>query len=94
MTNSEAIGPASLSISTATSAFMNFLPSFTDVRRAAPDDEGMMKDLRLGQIAATAVALGTGIIVSYMSGSPVPALVSAIMCALLVWCYQNARRAD
>lgn len=93
MPKPEALGPASISIGTATSAFMGFLPSFTEVRRSSPDDVGMQKDLRLGQIAATAVAVGTGIIVSYMSGSSVPVVVSILMSVLLIWCYQNARKA-
>lgn len=93
MPNPEALGPASISIGTATSAFMGFLPKFSDVRRADPKDDGMAKDIRLGQIAACAVAMGTGIIISSLSGSPVPALVAALMCALLVWCYENARKA-
>jgi len=92
MPNPEALGPASVSIGTATSAFMGFLPSFSEVRRADPKDEGMEKDIRLGQIAACSVAIGTGIIVSYLSGSSVPAVVSLLMSALLVWCYQNARK--
>jgi len=93
MANPDALGPASISLGTATSAFMGFCPSFSEVRRADPSDEGMTKDIRLGQVAASAVAIGTGIIVSYLSGSPVPAVVSFMMSALLVWCYQNARKA-
>lgn len=94
MPSPESLGPAGISIGTTTSAFMAFLPSFTEVRRADPDDEGMEKDLKLGQIAACSVAIGTGIIVSYVSGSSVPAVVSVLMSALLIWCYQNARKAE
>ena len=92
MPNPEALGPASLSIGTATSAFMGFLPKFSDVRRADPGDEGMAKDIRLGEIAAVAVAMGTGLIVSSISGSPLPTVVAALMCILLVWCYESAKR--
>lgn len=92
MPNPEAMGPASLSIGTATSAFMGFLPKFSDVRRADPNDEGMAKDIRLGEIAATAVAMGTGLIVSSITGSPLPTVVAALMCILLVWCYESAKR--
>lgn len=94
MPNPNALGPASISLGTATSAFMGFLPSFSEVRRSDPKDEGMAKDIRLGQIAASSVAIGTGIIVSYLSGSSVPAVVAVLMSALLVWCYQNARKAE
>lgn len=93
MPNPEMVGPASLSIGTATSAFMGFLPKFSDVRRADPDDAGMAKDIRLGIFAAVAVSVGTGVIVSSLSGSPVPTVTAAIMCAILVWCYGSARKA-
>lgn len=93
MANPDAVGPASISIGTATSAFMGFLPKFSDVRRADPGDEGMAKDIRLGQVAACSVAIGTGVIVSSLTGSPVAAVVSVLMSLILVWCYQNARKA-
>lgn len=87
------LGPASISLGTATSAFMGFLPRFSEVRRADPTDEGMNKDIRLGEIAAIAVAMGTGLIVSSLTQSSVPTVVSALMCAILVWCYHTARKA-
>lgn len=92
MPNPEALGPASITLGTATSAFMGFLPKFSDIRRAEPDDEGMKKDVWLGQVAAAAVAIGTGLIVSSLSGSPVPAFVAVLMTVVLAWCYQSAMR--
>lgn len=93
MANPEALGPASISLGTATSAFMGFLPKFSDIRRADPNDEGMRKDILLGQIAAVAVSVGTGVIVSSLTGSPVPALVAVLMSAILLACYQAAQKA-
>lgn len=93
MPSPEAFGPASLAVGTATTAFMGFLPSFSEVRRADPDDEGMSKDIKLGQIAACAVGMGTGLIASTIVGSYIPFLVASLMCALLVWCYYSARKA-
>jgi hypothetical protein len=48
----------------------------------------------LGQIASCAVAIGTGVIVSSLTGSPVPAVVAVLMSAILVWCYASARKAE
>lgn len=93
MAENSVLGPASISLGSTTSAFIAFLPSFTEVRRAAPDDEGMTKDIRLGQIAAVAVAMGTAVIVSSLSGSPAPVVAAAVMCVVLILCYQNARKA-
>lgn len=93
MPNPEALGPASISIGTATSAFMGFLPSFSEIRRADANDESMAKDIRLGIVAAVTVAMGTGLIISNVSGSPVPAVAAGVMCLILAGCYQSARKA-
>jgi hypothetical protein len=88
----EALGPSSIAISSATSAFMGFLPKFQDVRRAEANDDGMRKDIKLGMIAAVSVSMGIGIIVSNLTGSPYPAIVTFLMCLVLAGCYQAALR--
>lgn len=93
MANPEALGPSSIALGTATSAFMGFLPKFSEIRRADPNDEGMNKDILLGQIAAVAVSVGTGVIVSSLTGSPIPAFVAVLMCVILLGCYNAARKA-
>jgi hypothetical protein len=89
----DALGPSSIAISSATSAFIGFLPRFQDIRRAEPDDEGMRKDVQLGMVAAFAVSMGIGLIVSNATGSPYPAGVALLMCLILFGCYQAAFKA-
>lgn len=88
----DAMGPSSIAIGSATSAFIGFMPRFSEIRRSDPGDDGMKKDVQLGEIASVAVSLGIGVIVSNVTGSPVPAIVAAVMCAILIACYNAALR--
>lgn len=88
----DSLGPSSIAIGSATSAFMGFLPKFQDVRRAGADDEAMRKDLQLGLIAAFSVSLGVGLIISNATGSYYPAMVAVGMSAVLAGCYAAAMR--
>lgn len=90
--SSEMLGPANIALGSSTAAFLAFMPKFTDVRRADADDAGMRKDIHLAEIAAVAVSLGTGFVISNLTGSPIPVVVSALMCAVLIACYQSALR--
>lgn len=90
--NGELLGPTNIAIGSATAAFMGFMPKFTDVRRANADDAAMRADVKLAEIAAFAVAMGTGLIVSNITGSPFPAIVTLLMCAVLIACYRSAMR--
>src|SRR3546814_5781067 len=84
MPNPEALGPASLALGNTVNSFGVFLPKLTDVRRASRGDDSMRKDVRLGQIGAVSVAMGFGIILSSLSGSPVPVYVWFSMSAVII----------
>lgn len=93
MANSDALGPATLAISQSIGAFQFFLPRLSDVRRSTNDPD-MIGDVRLGEVAAGALCLGTGLIVSSLSGSPYPAMVALLMFAILMVVYETALRGD
>lgn len=87
----------SLALSSATqsgSAFSNFLPKFSEIRKAGPDDLDMMGDVRMGEVAALTITLGIGIIASSLSQSSVPAIAAGVMCLIFVVLYEYALRAD
>lgn len=92
---SDAVGPATLAITQTVGAFSFFLPRLSDVRRASTkDNPDMVGDVRMGEIAAGALCLGIGAIVSSMTGSPYPAIVALAM-FLILWCvYEAALRGD
>lgn len=91
----EMVGPASLAISQGMTAFLAFLPRLSDVRKAsAADDVGMVGDVRLGEVAATAVCVGVGVITSSLTGSPVPAFVAVLVALTLICIYETALSSD
>lgn len=91
---SDVLGPATLAAGQSISAFTAFLPRLTDVRKASPDDPGMVGDVRLGEIAASAIAIGIGVITSSLTGSPVPMYAAAFMIVILVMVYESALRGN
>lgn len=86
------IGSASLSISQAVISFSAFLPNFVEVGKA--DKEDVENEVRLGEFAATAVALSIGALLSWLSQSGVPFLIAALMCLVLISTYETALRRD
>jgi len=93
MQSGEVLGPATIAIGQSVGAFQFFLPRLSDVRKADVDtDPDMAGDVRLGEVAASALTLGIGIMVSSLSGSPYPAYVSVLMCFILICVYESALR--
>ena len=92
---SDALGPATLAISQSVGAFQFFMPKLSDVRRAdTTHNPDMVGDVRMGELAAATLCIGIGTIVSSMTGSPYPAIVSVVMVAVLVCLYETALRGD
>lgn len=91
----DAIGPATLALSQSIGAFQFFLPRLSEVRRASiKDSPDMVGDVRMGEVAASALCLGVGAIMSSMTGSPYPAIISVAMMLVLVCVYEAALRGD
>lgn len=88
--NPEIIGPTTLAITQSVGLFQGLLPKFTDVKKGSPNDQEFCTDVRMGEIAATALTVGIGVIVSGLTGSPVPAFISVLMCAILIVMYERA----
>jgi hypothetical protein len=89
------IGPASLAISQGITAFLAFTPRLSDVRKAdAKTETTMVGDVRLGEVAATAITVGVGVIASSLTGSPVPAIVAALVALTLICVYESALNSD
>lgn len=85
------VGPATLVVSQGFSAFATFLPKLTDIRKAdAKINPDIVGDVRLGEVAAFAFCVGTGVIVSSLTGSPVPTVVAVLMGLSLVCVYETA----
>lgn len=95
MAPSDALGPATLAITQSVSSFQFFLPRLADVRRADPKHNAdMVGDVRMGELAAATLCIGIGAMVSSLSGSPYPAMVSVLMVGILISVYEIALRGD
>jgi hypothetical protein len=88
------IGLTMQAVSQAASAFATYVPKLTDVRKAPPGDTSMMGDVRIGEIAAVTLTVGVGVIASGLTGSPVPSLIAALMCLVMLALYESALRGD
>ena len=93
--NPEMFGPATFAIGQSVASFSTFLPKFSDVRSKHPDDDpSFAADVRMGEIAAVTVSMGVGLIASSITGSPVPAVVTLLVCLILVTLYESTLSAN
>lgn len=81
-----------LAMTQAIGAFNVFLPPLADVRKGSLDDPEFAGDVRVGELAAVALTIGVGAIVSGLTGSAVPTVVSVITGAGLVFLYESTLR--
>lgn len=92
---SDVFGPASLAAGQTLSSFASFLPRLSEVRKAnAAAEPDIVGDVRLGEVAASAIAIGVGVIASSLSGSPVPMYAAALVAVILIVVYEIALRGD
>lgn len=83
-----------VAITTAVGAFYQMLPPISEVRKRSTDDPEFAADVRVGEVAASAIALGVGGIASSLSGSPTPALVSLIFAGGFIFLYESTLRGE
>lgn len=93
MANPEMLGPATLTLGQGLGMFQSFMPKFTDIaHHPYGSDPGFERDCRMAETAASLVTLGVGILVSQMTGSPVPATISVVVVVSLLALYEKALR--
>jgi hypothetical protein len=71
-------------------AYQFFLPKLLDIRKASPVDATMRNDVRMGQLAAGAVSLSIGALLSWMMSSPLPVVVTIMIALINGGLYQYA----
>lgn len=71
-----------------------FLPPLREVRQAARTDSSMQGDVRLGEFAATSLALAVGMMLSQLSGSSLPIYTSLVTAAILIGVYEYALQGE
>jgi hypothetical protein len=91
MPDPQAVGMATLCMTQSMALFSQFLPRFQEISTADPaKDEGMVRDVRMGELAAVLTTLGIGGMTSALSGSSTPAVVAAITAGGLILLYEYA----
>jgi|SRR5215470_10164093 len=94
MASDVALAGATLSLSQTVSAYAFFLPPITEVRKAGKNDPDMIGDVRMGQVAAGALSIGIGAIMSNLTQSPLPVVISLMVGLILFGLYETALRGE
>lgn len=84
------IAAATVSLGQSMTAYSFFLPPLREVRRANPNDPLIRGDVRMGQVAAGAVTLAVGVMLSYLVNSKVPLIVAVIIALVIAAAYETA----
>ena len=89
------IGPTTMGLTQAISLFQGFLPKFSDIRSKNPaDNPEFVKDVRMGMLAASLLTIGIGAIMSSLTGTPYPAVVSLVAVVGLMSLYETALQSN
>lgn len=84
-----------LGVTAGINTFANFLPKFSDIRKADPvNNPDIAADVRMGELAGVTLTMGIGVIASSLTRSSVPTFTALVMCVFLVGVYESALRAD
>jgi hypothetical protein len=86
----ELISLATLSLTQAISIFNQFLPPLTEVKRADKTNHSEATDVRVGEFASVALAVGIGAVMSTLTGNYQPLVVAVVASAGLVAIYEYA----
>ena len=87
------IGSASLALTQALGSFGSFLPPLREVRKGNPrEDPELTKDVRTGELAAAAVTLAVGAVMSSLTQDPTPAVVALVISVTLIAVYECTLR--
>lgn len=81
---------ATVSLGQSVTAYSFFLPPLREVRQASTRDPVMRGDVRLGQVAAAAVTLSIGAMLSYLVSSAIPLTVAVLTALTIAAIYETA----
>lgn len=80
---SASLVPIGVSVGT----FTAMAPDLSDIRRSH-NDAGVCKDVRTAELTASVFVLVCGCAAGYLVDSPIPAVVAALVCVILVAMYE------
>jgi len=88
MADSGAVSAATISLGQTVVAYQFFLPRLDTVRNANPEE--IRGDVMLGQVAAGALSLSVGLLLSSMTGSHLPTFTALFIAVVIAAVYQYA----
>lgn len=84
------VAASTIAIGQTVASYQFFLPRLNEVRQASPHDPTMRGDVLLGQVAAGVVSASVGVLLAWMTGSPVPVYVTLFIAVVIAAFYQFA----
>lgn len=94
MADAITLSVTTMAVTSSLGAFYQMLPPISEIRKRSADDPEFAADVRMGEVMASAIAIGIGGIASSLSGSSTPALVSIAFAASLVFLYEMTLRTE
>lgn len=88
------LSTTTIAMTTAVGAFYQMLPPISQVRRESEANPEFAADVRVGEVAASVIALGIGAIAGSLSQSATPVVVSIMLSASLVFLYETTLRSN
>lgn len=81
-----------LALTSGISAFTQFMPPITEIRKKSLADAEFAADVRVAEVAAASVCIGIGGVASSLSESSTPVWVSVFVAAGLIGLYEYVLR--
>lgn len=90
MVDPNGVTASTIAIGQTVFSYSYFLPRLSEVRRADVGDPMMRGDVMLGQLAAGAVSVTVGMLLTWMTGSSLPVVTTLAIAVIIAVIYQYA----
>lgn len=94
--SAQTVSVTMLSVTSSIGIFTSLLPPISEVRKTvagSSDHRSTVEDVRMGELAAGALAIAIGITASSLSGSPLPGMASVVAAIGIIALYESILRA-
>lgn len=90
MADVAALSVAGISIGQTAYSYAQFMPPLREVRKAGRGDAEMRGDVLLGQVVAGSISITIGVLLSMMTDSHLPAMMTIAVALIIAAAYQFA----
>lgn len=89
-----ALSVSSVAVGQTVGAYQFLMPRLAEVRQAGAEDVAMARDVYIGQVAAAALSIGVGMMLTVLTGSKLPVVVSVFVALIIGGMYHYALRSE